>query len=83
MTDHNPTSRTATVNRLREMWIALLELSDIGPESDFFDEGGDSLTGGVLMSLVCAEFRVDFGLNDLFDHSTVYALAAHIDRHAA
>jgi acyl carrier protein len=75
-----PPRLATTTDRLRQLWIAVLGENDIGPDADFFDLGGNSLTAVELMSKVRAEFRAEVGVVVLFDHSTLEALAYQIDR---
>jgi len=76
----SPAVNGSTVDRLRELWGAVLGEDDIEADADFFDLGGNSLTAVELMSKVRAEFRVEVGVVILFDHSTLDALAHQIDR---
>lgn len=75
-----PAGPGSATDRLRQLWIAVLGEDDIGPDADFFDLGGNSLTAVELMSKVRAEFRVEVGVVVLFDHSTLAELAHQIDR---
>lgn len=72
-----------TAGRLRGLWSALLGRPEIADDADFFDLGGNSLTAVELMAEVHGEFGVDLGLVTLFDHPTLDALAAQIDRRKA
>lgn len=78
--DTGLTGLPTTADRLRELWVAVLGGDAIGPDADFFDLGGNSLTAVELMSKVRAEFRVEVGVVVLFDHSSLAELAAQIDR---
>ena len=84
--DHAPVSTgpdqaPATVTeRLRRLWIGILGIDDVAQDTDFFDLGGNSLTAVELMAKVRAEFAVELGVVTLFDHPTLDALAAQIDR---
>jgi phthiocerol/phenolphthiocerol synthesis type-I polyketide synthase E len=75
-----PPGPDATLDRLRQLWIAVLGEEDLAPDADFFDLGGNSLTAVELMSKVRAEFRVEVGVVILFDYSTLGELANQINR---
>jgi acyl transferase domain-containing protein len=77
-----PAGAATTAERLRELWVALLGRSEIAANADFFDLGGNSLTAVELMSRIRVTFGRDLGLITLFDHPTLDALAAQIDRRA-
>ena len=69
--------------RLRQLWLAVLGEQEIGPDTDFFDLGGNSLTAVELMAEVRTEFGVELRTIVLFEHPTLAALAAQIDRRVA
>lgn len=67
-----------------ELWVLQncrdLGLPMDGPDADFFEEGGTSLTAIKLISRVEAEFGEDtLPPEDLFEASTVRSIAARID----
>jgi phthiocerol/phenolphthiocerol synthesis type-I polyketide synthase E len=72
-----------TTDRLRRLWISILGEEEIAPDADFFELGGNSLTAVELMTEVRAEFGVELRTVVLFEHSTLAALAAQIDRRVA
>ena len=69
---------TTTELLLAKHWQKILSLDVIKKEDDFFNLGGDSLSGVQLISSCFGEGLI-FTLDDLFDHSTLHDLAAHID----
>ncbi|WP_063795849.1 non-ribosomal peptide synthetase/MFS transporter [Streptacidiphilus griseoplanus] len=78
VTGHEPPA-TLEEQLIAGMWAELLDLPQVGATDDFFDLGGHSL----LATQVVARLRRAFperaapiGLMDLFQHSTVRALAA-------
>lgn len=83
MSDQGQDLDGGTAERLRVLWTAVLGRDDIESDSDFFDLGGDSLTGVELMSKVRTEFGVELDIFALFDHSTLHALGDQIERRAA
>ena len=74
----NILSVAKSVDRLRAIWQALLELDDVGLDDNFFDLGGHSL----LIPKVQCELRAAFGREvdavDLFRYPTVRTLAAFV-----
>jgi acyl transferase domain-containing protein len=71
--------RSGTTDRLRLLWAELLGHPDVGPDADFFDLGGNSLTALELMSRVRRELGVTLGVEALFDEPTPAGLAGRID----
>ncbi len=61
-------------------WREALGFSDIGREDNFFDLGGHSMLMIRVQQRLQAEFRREIPLVDLFQHSTVEALAGHLSR---
>lgn len=55
-----------------------LAASDIAPDGDFFDLGGDSLKAGRLLSVLRAEFNVHIPIDAIFQNSTPEAMSADI-----
>ena len=53
----------------------MLGEQEIGPDTDFFDLGGNSLTAVELMAAVRTEFDVELRTIVLFEHPTLDALA--------
>ena len=77
--------RTPTEQRVHQVWEALFGGMPISVEDDFFDLGGHSLLAAKLIS----RLRDDptpgmqgLGLHDIYRHSTIVALARHVDRDA-
>ena len=69
--------RTELEERVAAVWREVLEVGEIGVDDNFFDLGGNSL----LLSRVFGrlrEVRGDLRIVDLFRHTTVEALAAHL-----
>jgi amino acid adenylation domain-containing protein len=64
--------------RLAELWSELLQVPRIGPDSDFFALGGNSLLALRLLNRVRAEFGSDLRFGQIFEAPTVRALAARI-----
>jgi len=72
--------RTETEMLLADIWAEILELPDIGREDDFFNLGGDSLSGAIVAARIHALLRVELSLGEIADHPTILALAAFIDQ---
>ena len=72
--------RTETEMLLADIWADILELRDISRDDDFFNLGGDSLTGAVVAAQVHAALGIDLSLGTIADHPTMSTLAAFIDR---
>jgi acyl carrier protein len=62
------------------VWIALLGHDTIGPDADFFDLGGNSLTAVELTTRIRSEFGVRLGIDSVFDYPTLDGLADQIDQ---
>lgn len=75
-----PSTLVTITDRLRRLWIEILDEEDIAPDADFFDLGGNSFTAMDLMAKVRAEFGVELGIVALFANSRLDALAAQINR---
>ena len=64
--------------RVAEVWKRVLELPEIGVHDNFFDLGGESLTGMRLVSELNRELGVELSPVQLYELPTVAALAAHL-----
>ena len=62
-------------------WKDLLRRTAVDLDEDFFELGGDSLTGVQLFSRIEKAYGIDLGLSSLFDARTVRQLAQLIRRH--
>jgi amino acid adenylation domain-containing protein len=71
--------RTKTEMWLAEIWAEALELPDIGRDDDFFNLGGDSLIGAMVLAQVYAALGIELSLCAVADHPTVSTLAAFVD----
>ena len=72
--------RTEVEARLATLVAGLLEVAPIGVTDNFFLLGGHSLLGTQLIARIRDAFGVDLSLRAVFDHPTVAALAAEIER---
>ena len=71
--------QTETEMLLADIWAEIFDLPDIGRDDDFFNLGGDSLSGAIVAARVHAALGVELSLGEIADHPTVSALAALID----
>lgn len=75
--------RNTLETQLAEIWAALLELPQVGIDQDVFALGADSLAVTQMRSRLRERFGVDFSFEDIFDCTTVGALAARIETAAS
>jgi FkbH-like protein len=69
--------------RLKELWEEVLGIDGLGVEDDYFALGGTSLQSVKLFAQIEQRFGVPLRLTTILAASTVRALAALIDPHAA
>jgi acyl-CoA synthetase (AMP-forming)/AMP-acid ligase II/thioesterase domain-containing protein len=73
------TPLTAMERRLTEIWSRILRIPEIGPEDDFFDLGGDSLSVALMLNDVqtalSSNETVRFDHVEFFDRPTIATLA--------
>ncbi len=73
--------RSATEERLLEIWRRILGVAEIGREDDFFALGGDSLSAAVMLTEVQSVLKTGGGALDrvdFFDRPTIAFLAGLI-----
>ena len=71
--------QTETEMLLADIWAEIFDLPDIGRDDDFFNLGGDSLSGAIVAARIHAVLGVELTLGEIADHPTILALAALID----
>ncbi|MFG3697370.1 amino acid adenylation domain-containing protein [Micromonospora sp. NPDC047620] len=79
-----PASAAATPGTEREaalcaVFADVLQVPEVGVDSDFFRLGGHSLLAAQLVRRISEEFGVDVGIEAVFDAPTVRRLAARLD----
>jgi amino acid adenylation domain-containing protein len=77
--DHGDEPRTETEVLLADIWAEVLDLPDIRRNDDFFELGGDSLSGAVVAARIHAVLGVELSLGTIGDHATVSTLAVFIE----
>lgn len=77
------TFASPTEATLAGIWSELLEQSDIGPEDDFFELGGDSLLAVWLMEEIAEQTGRDLPLSLLLEGATIRHLAGAVDAQGA
>ncbi|EST35448.1 amino acid adenylation domain-containing protein [Streptomyces roseochromogenus] len=65
--------------RIALIWQSVLELPEVGRDTDFFDLGGTSLSLLRMFGQVNEEFGTDLDITVLIEGATVEALARHVD----
>ena len=60
------------------IWKDILQLGDVGLQTNFFDQGGHSLLLLRVQDRVKGELGIDVSVTDLFNHPTVEALAQRL-----
>jgi acyl carrier protein len=59
---------------VRGFWTAALGITDIGPDDDFFDLGGNSLSAVQVVARIKERFGADLGAGAMFELSTIRLL---------
>ncbi|MES0070528.1 amino acid adenylation domain-containing protein [Mesorhizobium sp. M0074] len=72
-----PTDRLQT--ELTEIWKDVLKLDSVSVEDNFFDVGGHSLAIVQVQARIHDRLGIDCKILDLFKHTTIRALAAHLN----
>jgi len=76
----SPAARTDVESVLAGIVAALLRRSEVGVEDNFFLLGGHSMLGAQLIVRIAQLYGVEMTLLTLFEHPTVAALAAEVER---
>ena len=74
----------ATIERLRAIWVDVLNVRTIADRDSFVDLGGDSIAGTLCVNRIESDFGLDVPMAVLFDDGmTLERLSAEIDRSLA
>ncbi|WP_277439818.1 phosphopantetheine-binding protein [Streptomyces sp. SPB162] len=71
---------TPTESGVAEVWTAVLNHDQFGPEDNFFAVGGHSLYATLVIYQLRDIWSIEFPLSFIFEYSTVRELASAIDR---
>jgi len=72
--------RSEVEERVASLLVDLLEVDRIGIHDNFFHLGGHSLLGAQVITRVRETFDIELSLRAIFDHPTVEAISAEIER---
>lgn len=72
--------RTATEQKLHQIWCRVLTLPQASVTDNFFDLGGHSLLAMQLIAQMREQFQLEISLQRLFEYPTIAQLAAYIDQ---
>ncbi len=70
---------TGTERRIVRIWQSVLDLPEVGRNTDFFDLGGTSLSLLRMFARTNEEFGTDLDITVLIEGATVASLARHVD----
>ncbi|GAA0856496.1 amino acid adenylation domain-containing protein [Aliiglaciecola litoralis] len=76
-------AKTATEQRLVQIWQEILKIETISTDWNFFDVGGQSILATKLIARVRQEFAVEWTLKDIFSAPTCIQQALVIDQQLA
>ncbi len=68
---------------LQELFAEVLGVDQVGVGDSFFDLGGHSLLGTILLALIAERFDIEVSLQSFMNDPTIGGLARAIDRQAA
>ncbi|MFH6996207.1 phosphopantetheine-binding protein, partial [Flavobacterium sp. FlaQc-48] len=71
--------RNETEAQLVEIWQNLLGVERVGIHDDFFELGGHSLLATRLVSMIRQDLIIEVSIREVFEHTTIVALASLIE----
>ncbi|MGE5334111.1 MAG: amino acid adenylation domain-containing protein [Nitrososphaerota archaeon] len=74
-------ARNSLERHLAEVWQDLLDIERVGIHDDFFELGGNSLLGAVLINRLQDSLHDDVPLTAIFDRPTIAELARYLEDH--
>lgn len=72
--------RNELEQEIAAVWEELLGIQGIGVYDDFFDLGGNSLTGTQLLARLRTRFKAELPLKDLFENPTIAGVAEMLQK---
>lgn len=75
--------RTETERRLCQLWAKQLRCESVGADVSFFQAGGTSIMLIQLVQLMSQQFGLQLTVVQMFQHTTVQAMARYIDSQTA
>ncbi|GAA3463133.1 hypothetical protein GCM10018963_51460 [Saccharothrix longispora] len=78
--DRGGAAPTTMEQRVARAWQEVLGVPRAEPDDNFFDLGGDSLSASRLSGVLAERFGISLPVVDVFQHSTVRAMAEHCSR---
>lgn len=67
-------------NYLAQLWAKLLKTDQLGIQNNFFDLGGDSLTGAICISQLQDAIEESIPLTAIFNTPTIFELARYLEQ---
>jgi amino acid adenylation domain-containing protein len=72
----------ALERQIKQVWMEVLDLSQVGLDQNFFDIGGNSLQLAKVQTRLQAILGREFPITDLFVHTTIRGVAAYFGKPA-
>ena len=72
-TENCATKHTQAEQTLMKIWAEVLKVDQVGVNDNFFDLGGDSILGTLILARA-AQAGIKFSPRELFEHQTISAL---------
>ncbi len=72
-----------TEHKLLAIWEEVLGKEHLSTDDDFFDLGGHSLKAVQIISRIIVDFQITLAVKDIFDHTTIQALALELEKQVA
>ena len=71
---------TPVGKKVYEIWCDVLKISEILPEDNFFEIGGNSLLAISILSKIESEFKLEVGLRILFDNPRIKDFSEYLEK---
>ncbi|MDP1419335.1 non-ribosomal peptide synthase/polyketide synthase [Peribacillus simplex] len=79
-TENTVYPRTPMEELIALVWSQVLDIENIGVQDSFFERGGHSLLATQVVSRLKEALQIELLVRELFEHSTVEALAKRLDQ---